>query len=162
MMNNIKIERPGLRNIKTVVSVLICLIICGMFNRNPLLSAVAAILTIENSMDKTIDTGINRIFATIFGGIIGTIVMCFLYVINNEYSVMIFIPFGIFIIIYICSKIMKRSEFITIACVAFLSVNFENSSENLDIMYAVTRTCDTLIGVIVGMFVNLYNPKKRK
>lgn len=161
MKNNIKIEKPGLRNIKTVISVMLCIIVDILIGRNPLLSTVAAVLTVENSMDKTIKSGTNRIFATIFGGIIGTIVMCFIYAIDNQYANIVMVPLGIFIIIYMCSKIIKRPEFITIACVAFLSVNFvSSSSDDLDIMYAVTRTGDTLVGVIIGMLVNLYNPKK--
>lgn len=162
MRKYIKLKKPGLRNIKTVIAVFCCILIGELIGRNPLLSTVAALLTIENNMDKTIQSGTNRIFATIFGGVIGTIIMCFIYVINGKYANLILVPLGIFVIIYICSKIIKRPEFITIACVAFLSVNFVSTTDNLNLMYAINRTCDTLIGVIVGMIVNLYNPRKNR
>lgn len=54
MKNNIKIEKPGHINIKNVIAEILCIIIDTIIERNPLLSTVVTVLTLENSMDKTI------------------------------------------------------------------------------------------------------------
>lgn len=164
MKGNNKIEKPGLRNIKTVVAILFCIVVCNLFGRNPLVSAMAALFTVENNMDQTLHTGMTRLFATIFGGVIGTIFMCIIYAMEGEFATTIMVPLGIFIIIYVCSKVMGRAGgFVSIACMTFLSINFEaNENGNIDLMYAVATTCDTLIGVMFGMLVNVFPLKKKR
>ena len=160
---NVNIELPGLRNIKTVVSILICIIITHFLTRNPFLSCIAAIVTLQGSVVESVKYGTDRIFATIFGGVIGIIFFSLKNIYQWEYINFILVPFGVFLIIYMCSKIIKRPEFVVVACVCFLGMNIDTSVKNTSqLIFSFFTMFDTLIGVLVAMIVNLYNPNNFK
>ncbi|MEG0873068.1 MAG: aromatic acid exporter family protein [Clostridia bacterium] len=154
----IPVQLPGLRNIKSVVAVFMCMLIYELWSRNAFLACITAIITLQGTVDKSFKIGSDRILATIFGGVIGVVFMCIEALCVSKYIVFITVPLGVFLIIYICSKVIKRPEFIVIACVCFLGINLGRATHSsADFVYALTRTADTLIGVLVGMFVNMFN-----
>jgi uncharacterized membrane protein YgaE (UPF0421/DUF939 family) len=161
--NKIIIELPGLRNIKTVLAVLLCLVIYEFLGRDAFLPCITAIITLQGTVHETIKIGTDRIFATIFGGVIGIIFMSIGRIITWQYANFVLIPFGVFLIIYMCSKIIKRPDFITVACVCFLGINVAvGTHTTADLTYAISRISDTLIGVLIGMSINFYNPKEKE
>lgn len=160
LKNKIGESLPGLRNIKTVTVILICLIIYNLLERNPFLACTEAILTLQGTMDESVKVGTDRIFATVFGGVIGIIFISIHNIVGWHYTNFILAPLGIFIIIYMCSKIIKRPEFVVVACVCFLGINidFAPTHQTIDLTSSVLKMGDTLLGVIIAMIINMYNP----
>ena len=160
LKNKIGESLPGLRNIKTVTVILVCLIIYHLIERNPFLACTEAILTLQGTMNESLKVGTDRIFATVFGGVIGIIFVSIHNIIGWYYINYILAPLGIFIIIYMCSKIIKRPEFVVVACVCFLGINidFLPTHQVIDLSSALLKMGDTLIGVTIAMIINMYNP----
>ena len=93
-----KIKKPGMRNIKTGLGVMICVLI-GYLHiiDNTFFAAAACIVCMQTTVKGSLRVGFNRLKGTLVGGIIG-----FLFVLIHPGS-----PFlaciGIITTIYICN-----------------------------------------------------------
>ncbi|HHZ01340.1 MAG TPA: hypothetical protein GX396_00170 [Tissierellia bacterium] len=146
----------GMRNIKTTISVFICLLVFELINReNAIFACIAAVICLQNTILDSLEKGIARIIGTIIGGAVGIIV---LFVVNNfsAYNILIFIiPIGIMVLIHICVMInMKQS--VVICCVVYLSIMISKSHEGGYLLYTVNRVLDTSFGILVALMVNKY------
>ena len=138
-----------MRNIKTGVGVMICVLI-GYFHivDNTFFAAAACIVCMQTTVKSSLTVGLNRLKGTFIGGLIG-----FIFVLIHP-SNAILSCLGIITTIYICN-ILKINNSITIACVVYCSIYL--SIGHVDPMaYSVSRTLDTSIGVIVGVAVNYF------
>lgn len=165
-MNKINIEHsvlPGLRIIKTVVALLIVMIIsiCSNGLLAPYDLAVVAILAMQDDVAKSLKEVKNRIGSTVIGGIFGTIAMAIGYLTNENLLKLLLVPFGIFLILYFCSKLINRKEFIMIACYVFLSITLEEAPE-ISWLYPIRVMVATIVSSIVAMVINLYDPRRKK
>jgi hypothetical protein len=165
-MKKIKIEHsvlPGLRIIKTIIALVIVMVIgiCSNGLLKPYDLAVVAILAMQDDVTKSIKEVKNRIGSTIIGGIIGTIAMAVGYLTNENALKLIFVPIGIFLILYFCSKLINRKEYIIIACYVFLSITLEEAPE-ISWIYPIRVVAATIVASIVAMIVNLYDPRRNK
>ena len=144
-----KIKKPGMRNIKTGLGVMICVLI-GYLHiiDNTFFAAAACIVCMQTTVKGSLRVGFNRLKGTLVGGIIG-----FLFVLIHPGS-----PFlaciGIITTIYICN-IFKINDSITIACVVYCAILL-CIGENNPLQYSLFRTWDTSIGVIIGVCVNYF------
>lgn len=144
-----KLQKPGMRNIKTGVGVMICVLI-GYFHivDNTFFAAAACIVCMQTTVKSSLTVGLNRLKGTFIGGLIG-----FIFALIHP-SNAILSCLGIITTIYICN-ILKINNSITIACVVYCSIYL--SIGHADPMaYSVSRTLDTSIGVIVGVAVNYF------
>lgn len=165
-MKRIKIEHsvlPGLRIIKTIIALVIVMVIsiCSEGLLAPYDLAVVAILAMQDDVTKTFKEVQNRIGSTIIGGIIGTIAMVIGYITNENILKLLMVPLGIFLILYFCSKLINRTEYIIIACYVFLSITLEEAPE-ISWIYPIKIMATTIVASIVAMVVNLYDPRKKK
>lgn len=165
-MKKLKIEHevlPGLRIIKTVLALIICMLISIASNGYlpPYDLAVVAILAMQDDMAKSFSQVKNRMASAFIGGIIGTIFMAIGYVTNENLLKIFLVPLGIFLILYFCSKLINRTEFIIIACYVFLSITLEEAPE-LSWFYPIKVMVTTVIASIVAIVVNLYDPRRNK
>ena len=64
-------------------------------------------------------------------------------------------------ILYICSKLINKTEYILIACYVFLAITLEEAPE-ISWIYPIEVMVTTIIASIVAMVVNLYDPRKKK
>lgn len=148
----------GMRNIKTSLSVFICLLLFESINReNSIYACVAAVICMQNTIVDSLEKGVSRIMGTIVGGIVGAVVLFFakeLLNISDDFMIYI-IPFGIILLIEICVAIdMKQS--VVICCVVYLSILISKSRDGGYILYTVNRVIDTSVGIIIALFVNKY------
>ena len=162
-MKIVNIEVPGLRIIKTVIAVLLVMII-GTFSNGilqPYEMTIVAILAIQGDVVKSFKEVKNRISATIIGGIIGTIAMCISFINNSQIVNILLISLGVFLILYFCSKLINRSEFIIIACYVFLDITlYEDPASGW--FYPIYVMANTIVASIVAMLVNLYTPRTKR
>ena len=62
----------GLRNIKTGLSVFICMILFQIFKRNdPFYACIAAVICMKDTVENSRLIGINRLIGTFLGGLLG-------------------------------------------------------------------------------------------
>ena len=158
----VKLKAPGLRIIKTIIAIVIVLIISKF--SNGLLTAydmvVVAILAMQGDVAQSLKEVRNRISSTVIGGIIGTIVMSIMYISGSDFLDLILIPLGVFLILYFCSKLIDKSEFIIIACYVFLAITLDEPAE-ISWLYPIRIMANTIVSSIVAMAVNLYTPKDK-
>lgn len=157
-----KFKAPGLRIIKTIIAIVIVMIISRFSGGllTPYDMVVVAIIAMQGDVAESLKEVRNRISSTIIGGIIGTISMSIMYVSDAEIVDLFIVPFGIFLILYFCSKLIGKSEFIIIACYVFLAITLDEPAE-ISWIYPIRIMANTIVSSIVAMAVNLYTPKDK-
>ena len=142
-----RINKPGMRNIKTGIGVMMCILV-GYFNiiDKTFFAAVACIVCMQTTVKGSLTVGLNRLKGTFIGGVIG-----FLFVLIKPGNP-ILACLGIITTIYICN-ILKINNSITIACVVFCAIIINIGPES-PLQYSIHRIIDTSIGVIIGVCVN--------
>lgn len=162
-MKKVNIEKPGLRIMKTVIAALIAMTIGSLSNGilRPYDMVVVSILAIQADVTKSFKEIKNRIASTVIGGIIGTIAMSIMFIGNSTLLNIVLIPIGIFLILYFCSKLINKSEYIIIACYVFLAITLDEEP-GIGWVYPIRVMANTIVASVVAMAVNLYDPRKKK
>lgn len=113
-----KLHKPGMRNIKTGIGVMICVLV-GYLNiiDKTFFAAVACIVSMQTTIKSSMTVGLNRLKGTFVGGLIG-----FLFALIKPGDP-ILSCIGIITTIYICN-ILKINKSITIACVVYMVIQF--------------------------------------
>lgn len=146
----------GMRNIKTTLSVFLCLLLFEIINReNSIFACIAAVICLQNTIDDSMKTGRARVIGTIIGGVVGAMV---LFIVNTFFDnrILIFIiPIGIMILIKICVSINMRQS-VVICCVVYLSVMITKNHDSGYLLYTINRVVDTSIGILIALLVNKY------
>ncbi|HEX3046384.1 MAG TPA: aromatic acid exporter family protein [Bacillota bacterium] len=139
--------RIGLRNLKTALAVFICMLISKILKLEyPFFVAIAAIISMENSLSNSFKAGKSRMLGTIIGASIGLI--CALIRPGSA----LLSGIGIIGVIYLCNFLKWRKP-ISIAGIVFMAVMISLRGKN-PFFYSINRITDTLIGIIVAVAVN--------
>ncbi|WP_042276071.1 FUSC family protein [[Clostridium] dakarense] len=141
-----KLEKIGMRTIKSGIAVSCCVMAGKYIVQNPMYSAVACIISMKDTVTGSLNAGFDRIKGTIIGGIIG-----FLMVLIKPGDP-ILCGLGVIATIYICN-ILKLNTAITVANVAFTSI-YLGVIDSDPAIYSFHRIVDTSIGVITGVVIN--------
>ena len=165
-----------MRNVKSALAVFACLLLYSFFtwlhstvppydnipykvlyflmNRtNPIFACIAAIITMQGTIESSVKLGQNRLIGTAIGGVIGIAVLFIDNTLWNRSLNLLIVPLGIIIVIYLCN-IVDRKKSVTIAAVTYLiiMVSLEQKSPYL---YAVNRIIDTALGIGISVLVNM-------
>ena len=153
--------RIGMRVIKTIAAVTICLFIAYLFgSRDSLpIAAIAALVTMQATNSETLRIGVFRVLGTIIGGVFGILTVLIVLVLPNYFDgiVIVVIPLMLLLNLYICN-IMKMQDSCTISCVVTIIVAahiITDTSFDETIIFTFVRLRDTLIGVIVATIINM-------
>lgn len=152
------LPKIGMRNIKTTLSVFLCLLLFDLISReNSIYACVAAVICMQNTIVDSLEKGVSRVLGTIVGGLVGIFV---LFVVSEVFFVseemMIFIiPLGIILLIEICVMIDQKQAVI-ISCVVYLSILISKNRDGGYVLYTVNRVLDTSVGIIIALMVNKY------
>ena len=93
-----KIEKIGMRTIKTALAVSLTIFIAQVLNlKSPFFAGIAAIIAMQSSVSESFNMAKNRMLSTILGAI--TALLFSLIAPENPF----FIAIGIIIIIYLCN-----------------------------------------------------------
>lgn len=146
----------GMRTIKTLIAVYICILIGFLRGVLPFYSAISAVLCIKKEKGEGHQVGRNRIFGTLIGGMVGLVFLVLLRQAGlQELGAMhlLIVPLGLIPVIYLNVHFgMKEAVFIS--CVVFLSVTITHGGEEAPYLFAVNRMIDTIIGVLVAWLIN--------
>jgi len=156
-MKHLDIPHIGYRNLKTSLAVLICLLLMPKSLNAP----IAAIISMQSTIEDSVKIGLNRLIGTFIGGILGAIILILTIKLNLHSFSIIIASLGVSLIIYICNLIKKPAA-CTIASIVILIILINPDIIN-PIRYAFQRTLETVIGVIIAIIINaLINPPKEK
>ena len=142
----LKLEKVGMRTIKTGIAVTLCVFAAKFLVENPMYAAVGCIVSVQDTVKGSVKLGLNRIKGTIVGGIIG-----FLSVLIKAGDP-ILCGLGIMATIYGCTT-LKINTGIIVSSVTFLSIQLGDITYN-PAHYSIHRVIDTGVGVIIGVLVN--------
>jgi uncharacterized membrane protein YgaE (UPF0421/DUF939 family) len=152
----IEVKKPGMRNIKTAIAVVISILISRELKMEyPFYAAIASIISMQSSVENSFKAGRNRMLGTMVGALIGY--LCALISPGNIFLIGI----GIVFVIYLCN-LFNWKESSSIAGVVFCVIML-NLKGNSPIIYSINRIIDTFVGIIVAIIVNYFiMPPKEK
>ena len=153
--------RIGLRVIKTITAVTICLLIAWLIgSRDSLpIAAIAAIVTMQATQSETLHIGIFRVLGTVIGGVFGilTVLIGLVLPYYTDGLFIIVIPLMLLLNLYLCN-LLKMRDSCAISCVVTIIVAAHivvDVSFNESLVYTFVRLRDTLIGVFVATAINM-------
>lgn len=149
-------ELPGWRIIKTGLAVGLAIWIAQLLKlENPFFCGFGAVFAMQTTIEGSLKEGLHRMQGTIFGAILGYLFS--LVMINNA----LWTAFGLVIMLYLL-KTLKWHESMPIASMVFIVILIASHGDPLT--YAISRTLDTGLGIIVAFIVNrlVAPPKKAK
>ncbi len=152
------LPKIGMRNIKTTLSVFLCLLLFDLISReNSIYACVAAVICMQNTIVDSLEKGVSRVLGTIVGGLVGIFVLFVVsevFVVSEEMMIFI-IPLGIILLIEICVMIDQKQA-VVISCVVYLSILISKNRDGGYVLYTVNRVLDTSVGIIIALLVNKY------
>lgn len=147
-MQDIRKYKIGMRTIKTGISVAVSLLIAQLFNlKNPSFVGIAAIVSMQSTVNESFIVGKNRMLGTFVGAGIG---LLFSYLLPHNYF---FLALGIIMVIHI-HNLLGWKQPLTLSAIVFLAIFLYK--ENDTVSYALHRLFDTFIGIIVSMLINYF------
>ena len=136
-----------MRNIKTGIAVFLAAL-AGYIGvvQTPIYTVSVCIFSIKNTIKESIQYSKDRILGTLLGGFIG-----YLFALFSNGNI-ILSSIGVVIVIYVC-QLLKIADSSAIASVTFSAIVI-GVGENHPLIYSITRTMDTIIGILISLFVN--------
>lgn len=153
----------GMRNVKTAIAATLCALIYFLFDRNPTFACIGAIFGMGSDTDNSKLNGGNRLFGTIFGGIIGMVLFP-VYLLfypdgGMHYLLLVFVFIGIILLVLI-SLFFKWPGAIQPGGVVLCIILF-NTPVDTYIQYSLNRIFDTAFGVVLSIVINILFPRER-
>lgn len=153
----------GMRNMKTAISATLCAFIYLLIDRNPTFACIGAVFGMGSDTDDSKLNGGNRLFGTIFGGVIGMLlfpVYCLFYPEGGFHlPLLIFLFIGI-ILLVLTSLFFRWPGAIQPGGVVLCIILF-NTPVATYVSYSLNRIIDTAIGVIFSIVINYLFPRER-
>lgn len=146
----------GMRVVKTALAVYICFLISIPRGNSPFYSAIAAIISMKNDPEESINTGKNRIIGTLIGGAFGLATILIMNYLNIEvFGHLHYVLLSLLLIPIIYANVSLYSpSSTTISCIVFLSIAISHIQDTSPFMFAINRTIETAIGVIISVVIN--------
>lgn len=177
MKNIKKLPLPGMRNIKTAVSVLLCLVVYVMFpllaeitnefdgkffelltfivnRQDPMFACIAAVVVMQSTVADSVSSGKSRIYGTALGAAAGLLFLLINLSVPVHLLNILLIAIGVVFLIYVCN-LLKLQNAVSISVITFLVILISIGQKS-PILYAVNRLLDTGIGIVISIFVNRY------
>lgn len=171
-----KYKKIGMRNIKTAVSVMLCLalnqlfcyiytiiafdnifvdIFAFVFVRDyPIYACVAAVITMQSTVQDSVKKGVSRVIGTLMGGAFGLLFLAICNALAWPILDIFFATIGVVLCIHFCNA-FGHSDSGPISCVVLLIILI-TATESDPLFYALDRVIDTIGGIIITVFVNRF------
>lgn len=157
-MRDFKLPRIGLRNIKTAISVCICLV---LFSKDPFFAAIASVMCMQDTVENSLKIGGNRVLGTLIGGLLGLVFLYSTRLIHAENFIPLITAIGVSCAIYLCNVINKPAAS-AMSSLVLIAIMIAPITSN-PFIYASKRTIETTLGIVVAILVNKYiKPPKEK
>lgn len=172
-----KLPLPGMRNIKTAVSVLLCLVVYLLFpllaeitnefdgrffelltfivnRQDPMFACIAAVVVMQSTVADSVSSGKSRIYGTAIGAAAGLLFLLINLSVPVRWLNILLIAIGVVFLIYVCN-LLKLQNAVSISVITFLVILISIGQKS-PFTYAVNRLLDTGIGIVISIFVNRY------
>ncbi len=153
----------GMRNIKTALSVFICLVFYRILGREgDFLAVASAIICMQDSVEKSVKSGLYRILGTAFGTVLGILLLYIdIYFGSVDLSI-ILSSLGVVLLIMLLNAFGKQDA-IVIGCIVYLAIVMKTSPMD-PYLYGINRLIDTTVGISIAVVVNRFirNPDLRE
>lgn len=148
-----------MRIIKSALGVLICFAIYFLRGKQgtPFYSALAVLWCIQNKTENTLGNAIQRTIGTFIGAVYGLIyILVKLHFLNigDSFIHYAIISFVLIPIIY-TTVVIDQKKASYFSCVVFLSIVVNHLMDENPYLFVLNRSLDTLIGIFVGLVLNL-------
>lgn len=147
----------GMRTIKTVVAVGICLATFQLLNLgdtiNGVQAALAAVICMKSSLQHSLRTGVDRTLGTIIGSVTGVLL---LFTTADAPPIVWYFAsvFGVLFTIYLCN-ILKLLASVPISVVVFLII-FVTKQDASPLYYGIARLTETVYGIFIAYMTNRF------
>ena len=148
----------GFRNIKTALSVGVCLLVFQLLGvSDGIQASITAIICMKSSLQNSLQTGLERVIGTVIGALTGMAALLLLLEIGSIFAVPIAVV-SVVIIIYLCN-VFKVQNSIIIGLVVFLMILVGEKTQT-PLVYGTMRLIETIFGIVAAYFINmLFDPK---
>ena len=154
-MFKFNLQTIGARNLKTSLSVFICIIVFELLGRSSAFFAcIAAMMCMQDTVENSYKMGKSRMIGTITGGLVGLALTFIALNFNITRFSGIITGIGIVITIYLLN-VFNRKGSVSIACIVLIAI-MTNLHGKAPYAYAVDRIIDTFIGIIIALLINNY------
>ena len=157
---NIVIPGIGMRIIKSALAVSLCMIINQFRGESGMVfySQLAALWCIQEYRSNTISHAVQRIIGTVVGALFGLIyiLVCPPYVGRGTLGVIynvLLIFISVILVIY-STVLIHKKQASYFSCVVFLSIAINHIADINPYSFVWNRFLDTMIGIVVGLFIN--------
>lgn len=141
-----KLQKIGMRTVKTGIAVSLCTLLAQYLVENPMFAGVGCVASVQDTVKGSLKLGFNRVKGTMIGGLVGF--LCVLISPGNP----ILAGIGIMTTIYSCTALGINSGII-VSSVTFLSIHLGIIDSN-PAYYSIQRVMDTSVGVVIGVIIN--------
>ena len=152
----------GLRMIKTVIAVFICAIIGWLRGEPAFFSMIAAVACMQNTTDETVETALNQVIGTVIGALFGLAAIYIELLAGLQQQLLMpvyYLLVSVMLIpVIITTLLIKKPSISAFVCVVFLSVAVTQIGSMHPWLYALQRSFDIFLGVVVAFVVNLTLP----
>lgn len=149
------LQRPriGMRNIKTGLSVFLCLVIYAIIGVDPVFACISCVFATLDTVENSIRYGKNRALGTVVGGVLSVLFMELNHLLPPT-LVPVSIGLGVSLVILTCN-VLGMPVASTPAGVVFVVVTITTDG-SASYAYALKRMIDTFVGIGVAVAVNAY------
>lgn len=148
-----------MRIIKTGICVFFCLLLNYLFSPQvALYSSLAAIATMESSLQSTIRMSAVELVGTGLGGVVGMAILPLASMVDIEWLYVIIMPVGMVMVIYVCVliKMPQAASLCGFVYIAVLVAPYDSSVNSSPYLPALYRITDTAVGVVIALLVNRF------
>ena len=165
----------GMRKVKSLISLAVAFMIwqlirifLPMLEAHPIFAYVYSVIEIRETSDKTKTFGKLRIKATIIGLVVGLIFITLSVLVTSKINgeicrlltEILFILLATLVSLIVAEN-AKCENFCGIAAIISIICMVSHNEDDI-YLYAIMRVVQTLIGVFVAMFINVFINKKEK
>lgn len=168
-----QIPKIGLRIIKSAVAVFLCYLFNYFRGENGIVfySQLSVLWCIQSYISTTKQNAWQRIVGTFIGAVFGLVVLLMFMLMRNaawpvnELTLYLtkglITSIGIIFVLYI-TVILNKKNASYFSCVVFLSIVVIHGGDNNPFVFTLNRVIDTMIGIFLGVAVNLFHlPRKQ-
>lgn len=156
----------GMRIVKSAVGVFLCFVIYFLRGKDgiPFYSALAVLWCIQpytkntflNALQRTIGTGIGAAYGLLF-------ILLELKVFHFDDNLLHYLLLSFFIVPVIYTTVLcNKKNASYFSCVVYLSIVVNHLGDANPYLFVLDRVCDTMIGISLGLFLNLIRIPRRK
>lgn len=153
----------GTRGIKTAITAAICTLLYLIVDRNPTFACIGVVFGTGSDLGNSWLNGGNRLFGTIFGGLIGMGLFSLYLCVHPDggfHPLMILLVFIGVILLILVSLVFHWPGAVQPGGVMLCILLFNQPAASY-IPYSLNRIFDTAVGVALALLVSYLLPKER-